>query len=44
MKDGTFNCRLNRSGAKHSSMHTTINTLEGIAEYIIQGYGYSGKN
>jgi hypothetical protein len=40
MKDGAFNCLLNRYGAKHSSMHTTINTLEGIMEYIIQGYGY----
>ncbi len=40
MKDGAFNCRLNRSGAKHSSMHTTINTLEGIREYVIQGYEY----
>jgi len=43
MKDGAFNCRLNRYGAKHSSMHTTINTLEGIREYIIQGYGYRQK-
>lgn len=40
MKDGAFNCLLNRFGAKHSSLHTTINTLEGILEYIIQGYGY----
>lgn len=40
MKDGGFNCLLNRYGANHSSMHTTINTLEGIMEYIIQGYGY----
>ncbi len=40
MKDGGFNCLLNRYGAKHSSMHTTINTLEGIMEYLIQGYSY----
>ncbi len=40
MKDGAFNCMLTRYGARHSSMHTTINTLEGIMEYIIQGYGY----
>ncbi len=40
MKDGGFNCLLNRYGARHSSMHTTINTLEGIMEYIIQGYAY----
>jgi hypothetical protein len=38
MKDGAFNCLVNRYGAKHSSMHTTINTLEGIKEYLIQGY------
>ncbi|MEL7626491.1 MAG: hypothetical protein AAGU15_06500 [Anaerolineaceae bacterium] len=40
MEDGGFNCRLNHSGAKHSSMHTTINTLEGINEYLSQGYTY----
>lgn len=40
MTDGAFNCLLNRYGAKHSSMHTTINTLEGISEYLTQGYRY----
>lgn len=40
MPDGGFNCRLNRSGAKHSSMHTTICTLEGLREYITNGYQY----
>ena len=40
MKDGGFNCRKNRAGAKHSSLHTTISMLEGIAEYIKQGYTY----
>jgi hypothetical protein len=40
MPDGAFNCELNRGGARHSSMHTTINALEGIREYILQGYGY----
>lgn len=40
MPDGGFNCRLNRSGAKHSSMHTTISTLEGIVEYENNGYQY----
>lgn len=33
MPDGGFNCRSNRSGAKHSSLHTTISVLEGILEY-----------
>ncbi len=40
MADGGFNCRLNRYGARHSSMHTTLNVLEGIHEYISQGYTY----
>ena len=40
MPDGGFNCRLNRSGARHSSMHTTISVLEGISSYLSQGYRY----
>ncbi|MDA3953130.1 MAG: hypothetical protein PF485_05755 [Bacteroidales bacterium] len=40
MKDGGFNCRLNRSGAKHSSLHTTISVLEGILEYKKNNYTY----
>lgn len=40
MMDGGFNCRLNRSGAKHSSVHTTINTIEGIERYRREGYTY----
>lgn len=40
MPDGGFNCRLNRSGARHSSLHTTICTLEGITEYLRHGYTY----
>lgn len=40
MKDGGFNCRLNRSGAKHSSLHTTISALEGITEYKMNDYSY----
>lgn len=40
MGDGGFNCLVNRSGAVHSSLHTTINVLEGIREYIRQGYEY----
>ena len=43
MKDGGFNCHLNRIGAIHSSMHTTISVLEGILEYIRNGYS-SGIN
>jgi len=40
LKDGGFNCRLNRSGAVHSSLHTTISILEGILEYKNNGYKY----
>jgi len=40
MADGGFNCCINRSGATHSSLHTTISVLEGILEYKISGYKY----
>lgn len=40
MPDGGFNCRLNRFGAVHSSMHSTISVLEGIHEYERRGYRY----
>ena len=40
MDDGGFNCRSNRSGAVHSSMHSTISVLEGITEYERNGYTY----
>lgn len=40
MTDGGFNCRLNRSGARHSSMHTTICVMEGITEYEHSGHQY----
>ena len=40
MVDGGFNCQLNRKGAKHSSLHTTISVLEGILEYKNNNYTY----
>ena len=40
MADGGFNCTLNRSGAVHSSLHTTISVLEGMLEYQRNGYTY----
>lgn len=40
MEDGGFNCRLNRSGAKHSSLHSTLSVIEGILEYSLNGYSY----
>jgi hypothetical protein len=38
MADGGFNCQSNRAGARHSSMHSTLSVLEGIAEYERNGY------
>ena len=43
MSDGGFNCRSNRSGAVHSSLHSTISVLEGFHEYIENGYKYRLK-
>ena len=40
MADGGFNCMSTRSGAVHSSMHTTISVLEGIWEFMKAGYTY----
>ncbi|MCG8408880.1 MAG: hypothetical protein MI923_27055, partial [Phycisphaerales bacterium] len=40
MADGGFNCRSNRSGARHSSLHSTLSVLEGIQEYTDNGYRY----
>ena len=40
MNDGGFNCHSNRKGASHSSFHTTLSVLEGIMEYVKNGYKY----
>jgi len=40
MKDGGFNCHSNRIGAVHSSLHSTLSVLEGIMEYLKNGYTY----
>ena len=40
MGDGGFNCRSNREGAIHSSLHTTISVLEGLLEYANNSYSY----
>lgn len=40
MEDGGFNCRRNRSGARHSSLHSTLCVLEGMWEYQRNGYQY----
>lgn len=40
LPDGGFNCRRNRAGARHSSVHTTVCVIEGITEYARSGYRY----
>lgn len=40
MPDGGFNCRTTRSGAKHSSLHTTVSVLEGLTEFQKSGNSY----
>ncbi|MCS6760908.1 MAG: hypothetical protein MO846_02065 [Candidatus Devosia symbiotica] len=40
MGDGGFNCRSNRSGAMHSSLHSTISVFKGISAYRRAGYTY----
>jgi len=40
MPDGGFNCRTTRSGATHSSLHTTLSVLEGLVEFQKAGYTY----
>jgi hypothetical protein len=43
LADGGFNCQFNRSGAVHSSLHSTLSVIEGIAEYTDCGYAYRLK-
>jgi hypothetical protein len=40
MPDGGFNCRAKTSGAKHSSLHSTLSVLEGLYEFQKAGYTY----
>lgn len=40
MPDGGFNCRTARSGASHSSLHSTISVLEGLIEFQKAGFSY----
>lgn len=42
--DGGFNCRTTRSGAVHSSLHSTISVLEGLTEFQKVGYTYQMQN
>ena len=38
MPDGGFNCRSTRSGATHSSVHTTTCVIEGFTAYLAAGH------
>ncbi len=40
MPDGGFNCRKNRTGCRHSSMHSTISVLEGVQSCLDNGYAH----
>lgn len=40
MPDGGFNCARIRSGARHSSLHSTTSVLEGIAAFRAAGHRY----
>lgn len=40
MPDGGYNCQSPRSGAVHSSLHSTISVLEGFLEYERAGHTY----
>lgn len=40
MGDGGFNCCSNRSGARHSSLHSTLSVLEGMSSYARAGHTY----
>jgi hypothetical protein len=43
MPDGGFNCRTTRSGAKHSSLHSTLSVLEGLTEFQKAGNTYQSE-
>jgi hypothetical protein len=44
LPDGGFNCRWNRSGARHSSVHSTLSVLEGMLEYCLKGYEHRSQD
>ncbi len=38
--DGGFNCRSNRSGTTHSSVHTSLSVIEGFSAYLAAGHDH----
>jgi len=43
MPDGGFNCAWETSVTGHSSLHTTLSTLEGFDSYLKEGYRYRAR-
>lgn len=43
MPGGGFNCRLNRSGARHPSLHSTVSVGEGLLAWVRAGFGYRAE-
>ena len=45
LTDGGFNCNYNykKYGATHSSVHSTVSLIEGINEYLSNGYKYKSS-
>ena len=44
MPDGGFNCMAVRSGARHSSLHSTLSVLEGLNEFQKSGYTFRQRD
>tara|TARA_Y100001972_G_scaffold124961_1_gene175232 strand:- start:407 stop:1360 length:954 start_codon:yes stop_codon:yes gene_type:complete len=44
MHDGGYNCMSVRSGARHSSLHSTLSVLEGLYEFQKSGSPYRSKD
>lgn len=44
MPDGGFNCQANRAGARVSSVHSTTSLIEGLGEYLRNGYAYRASD
>ncbi len=44
MPDGGFNCKTIRSGARHSSLHSTLSVLEGFESFQSSGNKYRKKD
>lgn len=43
MQDGGFNCMRNRSGARVSSLHSTLSVIEGLSGFLAQRHSYRAE-